>query len=67
MLYKCSIYVCFLVIDEQFLLWRVAEAAMDIYAMTAVISRASAALQTGVPSSEHEKIICQTFVEQVGN
>jgi len=56
---------CFVFLDEQFLLWRVAEAAIDIYAMTAVISRASAALTSGLSSCEHEKLICQTFTEQV--
>ena len=38
---------------------------MDIYSMSAVISRASAALDAGISSAEHEKIICQTYVEQV--
>jgi len=52
------------IVDEQFLLWRVAEAGMDIYAMSAVLSRASASLTNGTPSAEHEKIICQTFIEQ---
>ncbi|XP_067947955.1 very long-chain specific acyl-CoA dehydrogenase, mitochondrial-like [Watersipora subatra] len=52
------------IVDEQFLLWRVAEAAMDIYSMTAVIARASASLSSGLPSSEHEKIICETYIEQ---
>ncbi|KAF6035974.1 ACADVL [Bugula neritina] len=55
---------CFCFLDEQFLLWRIAEAAMDIYSMSAVISRCSAALTSGLPSSEHEKVICQTYVEK---
>ncbi|XP_043348425.1 very long-chain specific acyl-CoA dehydrogenase, mitochondrial-like isoform X2 [Dermochelys coriacea] len=49
------------VIDEQFHLKRVADAAIDIYAMAVVISRASRSLSLGQPTAEHEKLLCQTW------
>uniref|UniRef100_A0A452I8K4 Very long-chain specific acyl-CoA dehydrogenase, mitochondrial n=1 Tax=Gopherus agassizii TaxID=38772 RepID=A0A452I8K4_9SAUR len=49
------------VIDQQFHLKRVADAAIDIYAMAVVISRASRSLSLGQPTAEHEKLLCQTW------
>ncbi|XP_077682880.1 very long-chain specific acyl-CoA dehydrogenase, mitochondrial-like isoform X2 [Eretmochelys imbricata] len=49
------------VIDEQFHLKRVADAAIDIYGMAVVISRASRSLSLGQPTAEHEKLLCQTW------
>jgi len=43
------------IINEQFLLNRMAEAAIDIYGMVAVLSRASRALAEGHESAKHEK------------
>uniref|UniRef100_A0A8C0GCD5 Acyl-CoA dehydrogenase n=1 Tax=Chelonoidis abingdonii TaxID=106734 RepID=A0A8C0GCD5_CHEAB len=47
--------------DQQFHLKRVADAAIDIYAMAVVISRASRSLSLGQPTAEHEKLLCQTW------
>ncbi|XP_073215072.1 very long-chain specific acyl-CoA dehydrogenase, mitochondrial isoform X4 [Lepidochelys kempii] len=47
--------------DEQFHLKRVADAAIDIYGMAVVISRASRSLSLGQPTAEHEKLLCQTW------
>uniref|UniRef100_A0A674I6X9 Acyl-CoA dehydrogenase/oxidase C-terminal domain-containing protein n=1 Tax=Terrapene triunguis TaxID=2587831 RepID=A0A674I6X9_9SAUR len=47
--------------NEQFHLKRVADAAIDIYAMAVVISRASRSLSLGRPTAEHEKLLCQTW------
>ncbi|XP_051874458.1 very long-chain specific acyl-CoA dehydrogenase, mitochondrial-like isoform X2 [Pristis pectinata] len=49
------------IIDEQFLLKKIADAAIDIYAMTVVISRASQALSKGHPTAQHEKVLCETW------
>ncbi|XP_078265994.1 very long-chain specific acyl-CoA dehydrogenase, mitochondrial-like [Rhinoraja longicauda] len=49
------------VIDQQFLLKKIADAAIDIYAMTVVISRASRALSKGHPTAQHEKVLCETW------
>ncbi|GCB68339.1 hypothetical protein scyTo_0000865 [Scyliorhinus torazame] len=60
------------IINHQFLLKKVADAAIDIYAMAVVISRASRALNKGFPSAQHEKVLCETwcleaFVRVSGN
>ncbi|XP_067398936.1 very long-chain specific acyl-CoA dehydrogenase, mitochondrial isoform X2 [Emydura macquarii macquarii] len=52
------------VIDEQFHLKRVADAAIDIYAMAVVISRASRSLSLGQPTAEHEKLLCHTWSQE---
>uniref|UniRef100_A0A669DJ32 Very long-chain specific acyl-CoA dehydrogenase, mitochondrial n=1 Tax=Oreochromis niloticus TaxID=8128 RepID=A0A669DJ32_ORENI len=49
------------IIDEQFILKRVADCAIDIYAMVAVLSRASRALSEGHISAQHEKLLCETW------
>lgn len=52
------------VVDQQFLLWRVAEAAIDIYGMVATLSRTSRSLNEGVPSGEYESTICNLFCNE---
>ncbi|KAM7377273.1 hypothetical protein PAMA_013867 [Pampus argenteus] len=49
------------IIDEQFLLKRVADCAIDLYAMIVVLSRASRSLSQGHVSAQHEKILCETW------
>ncbi|KAJ8416633.1 hypothetical protein AAFF_G00325110 [Aldrovandia affinis] len=49
------------IIDEQFVLKRVADSAIDLYAMVAVLSRASRSLSQGLPSAQHEKMLCETW------
>uniref|UniRef100_A0A665WSF6 Very long-chain specific acyl-CoA dehydrogenase, mitochondrial n=1 Tax=Echeneis naucrates TaxID=173247 RepID=A0A665WSF6_ECHNA len=49
------------IIDEQFVLKRVADCAIDIYAMVVVLSRASRSLTQGLASAHHEKILCETW------
>ncbi|XP_071503962.1 very long-chain specific acyl-CoA dehydrogenase, mitochondrial-like [Diadema antillarum] len=55
------------IIDKQFLQWRLADAAIDIYAMVATLSRASRSLSEGVPSAEHEKHLCQLFCSEASD
>uniref|UniRef100_A0A3B1K3X2 Very long-chain specific acyl-CoA dehydrogenase, mitochondrial n=1 Tax=Astyanax mexicanus TaxID=7994 RepID=A0A3B1K3X2_ASTMX len=52
-------YVCFA--DEQFVLHRVADCAIDLYAMVVVLSRASRSLSQGHSSAQHEKMLCETW------
>ncbi|KAM8897693.1 very long-chain specific acyl-CoA dehydrogenase, mitochondrial [Spinachia spinachia] len=49
------------IIDEQFVLSRVADCAIDLYAMVVVLSRASRALSQGSASAQHEKMLCDTW------
>ncbi|XP_072543646.1 very long-chain specific acyl-CoA dehydrogenase, mitochondrial [Salminus brasiliensis] len=49
------------IIDEQFVLQRVADCAIDLYAMVVVLSRASRSLSQGHSSAQHEKMLCETW------
>ncbi|XP_061816077.1 very long-chain specific acyl-CoA dehydrogenase, mitochondrial [Nerophis lumbriciformis] len=49
------------IIDEQFVLQRVADCAIDIYTMVVVLARASRSLSQGLPSAQHEKVLCETW------
>ncbi|XP_012690321.2 very long-chain specific acyl-CoA dehydrogenase, mitochondrial-like [Clupea harengus] len=49
------------IINEQFVLKRVADSAIDLYSMVVVLSRASRALSQQAPSAQHEKILCETW------
>uniref|UniRef100_A0A8C3AK46 Very long-chain specific acyl-CoA dehydrogenase, mitochondrial n=1 Tax=Cyclopterus lumpus TaxID=8103 RepID=A0A8C3AK46_CYCLU len=57
----CSLNVTHFVADEQFILKRVADGAIDLYAMVVVLSRASRSLSRGSPSAQHEKMLCETW------
>ncbi|XP_065295951.1 very long-chain specific acyl-CoA dehydrogenase, mitochondrial-like isoform X2 [Dermacentor albipictus] len=52
------------IIDEQFLLMRLAYSAIDVYAMVAVLSRASLALEKSLPSAEHEALLAQLICSE---
>ncbi|XP_051925085.1 very long-chain specific acyl-CoA dehydrogenase, mitochondrial [Hippocampus zosterae] len=49
------------IIDEQFVLMRVADCAIDIYTMIVVLSRASRSLSQSDPTAQHEKVLCETW------
>ena len=51
--------------DEQFILKRVADAAIDIYAMTVSISRASRSAQDKKSTAEYEAKLVNTFCHEV--
>jgi very long chain acyl-CoA dehydrogenase len=53
------------IIDEQFLLWRVADAAIDIYGMVGAISRASRSLDANSPSAVMEEHLTKLFCNEV--
>ncbi|XP_061447316.1 very long-chain specific acyl-CoA dehydrogenase, mitochondrial [Rhineura floridana] len=49
------------IIDEQFVLKRIADSAIDLYAMVVVLSRASRSLERGDATAQHEKMLCDTW------
>lgn len=55
----------FFISDEQFLLKRVADSAIDIYGMVSVLSRASRSLKEGHSSADHEATITKVFCNEV--
>uniref|UniRef100_A0A665WS81 Very long-chain specific acyl-CoA dehydrogenase, mitochondrial n=1 Tax=Echeneis naucrates TaxID=173247 RepID=A0A665WS81_ECHNA len=61
LLFKGLLHEHCCVSDEQFVLKRVADCAIDIYAMVVVLSRASRSLTQGLASAHHEKILCETW------
>lgn len=55
------------IVDEQFLLTRLADAAIDIYAMANVLSRASRAVNANLPSAEHEVLMAKAWCIEANN
>lgn len=53
------------IVNEQFILNRLASCAMDIYGSACVTSRASRALNLGLPTANHEKLMAESFVFEV--
>ena len=51
--------------DEQFKLNRLANAAIDIYCMVSVLSRASRSMKRGQPSAEYEATVASVFCDEV--
>ncbi len=55
------------ILDEQFLLNRVASAAIDIYSNVVVLSRATRALNMNIPSASHEEMIARVWCNEVSS
>nr|XP_056719496.1 very long-chain specific acyl-CoA dehydrogenase, mitochondrial [Euleptes europaea] len=55
------------IIDEQFVLKRIADSAIDLYAMVVVLSRASRSLEQGHPTAQHEKVLCDTWCAEAAD
>ena len=53
------------IINEQFVLQRLADSAIDLYAMVVVLSRASRSLSEGHPTAQHEKMLCDSWCIEV--
>jgi alkylation response protein AidB-like acyl-CoA dehydrogenase len=51
------------IIDEQMILERLADVAIDLYAMVAVVARATRALEQGRPAAAHEALLASVFCE----
>uniref|UniRef100_A0A1B0DB09 Very long-chain specific acyl-CoA dehydrogenase, mitochondrial n=1 Tax=Phlebotomus papatasi TaxID=29031 RepID=A0A1B0DB09_PHLPP len=49
------------IVEEQFLLNRLADAAIDIYAMSVILSRASRALSQELPTADHELLMAESW------
>ncbi|KAM4689969.1 very long-chain specific acyl-CoA dehydrogenase, mitochondrial, partial [Rhinophrynus dorsalis] len=52
------------IVDEQYVLQRVADCAIDLYAMIVVLSRASRSLSQELPTALHEKILCDIWCSE---
>ncbi|XP_071441841.1 very long-chain specific acyl-CoA dehydrogenase, mitochondrial [Hetaerina americana] len=52
------------VVEEQFLLNRLAAAAIDTYAMVVVLSRATKSLTENIPSAHHEQLIASVWCNE---
>jgi very long chain acyl-CoA dehydrogenase len=53
------------VVEEQFVLNRLASAAIDTYTMIVVLSRATQALQSGLPSAHHQELMTKVWCDEV--
>ena len=49
------------IVNEQFLLNRLADAAIDIYGMTVTLSRSTRSLKLNLPSAEQERLLTQAW------
>ncbi|CAH1405241.1 unnamed protein product [Nezara viridula] len=52
------------IVEEQFLLNRVANAAIDIYTMSVALSRATRSIQKNLPSAEHEALMTKVWCSE---
>lgn len=55
------------IVHEQFLLNRLADSAIDIYAMACVLSRASRSLKLSLPTADHEKLMTETWCTEAND
>lgn len=52
------------IVDEQLILKRVADVLINLYAMTAVLSRASRSISIGLRNHDHEVLLTNTFCSE---
>ncbi|XP_003707587.1 acyl-CoA dehydrogenase very long chain isoform X1 [Megachile rotundata] len=55
------------IVDEQFILNRIAQAAFDTYTMAAVLSRATTSANKNLSSTEHELLMAKTWCAEASN
>ncbi|KFB39253.1 hypothetical protein ZHAS_00006602 [Anopheles sinensis] len=55
------------IVDEQFLLNRLADAAIDTYSMAVVLSRASRSVKKDLPSAEHEVLMTKAWCHEASD
>ncbi|KAL7300773.1 hypothetical protein TKK_0006750 [Trichogramma kaykai] len=55
------------IVDEQFILNRIAQAAIDTYTMSVVLSKASASAKNNVPSAKHEIMLAQVWCSEASS
>lgn len=55
------------IVEEQFMLNRLADAAIDTYSMAVVLSRASRSVRKDLPSAEHELLMAQAWCHEAAD
>ncbi|KAF7995936.1 hypothetical protein HCN44_007043 [Aphidius gifuensis] len=55
------------IVEKQFILNRLAQAAIDTYTSVVVLSRASRAANLNLPTAEHEILIAQTWCQEASS
>uniref|UniRef100_A0A2M4A4K7 Very long-chain specific acyl-CoA dehydrogenase, mitochondrial n=1 Tax=Anopheles triannulatus TaxID=58253 RepID=A0A2M4A4K7_9DIPT len=55
------------IVDEQFLLNRLADAAIDTYAMAVVLSRATRTVNKNLPSADHEVLMTKAWCHEASD
>lgn len=55
------------IVEEQFVLNRLAQAAIDTYTMSVVLSRASLSASKNIPSAEHEIMMTQVWCSEAAS
>lgn len=55
------------IIHEQFLLNRLAQCAIDIYAVNCMLSRCTQSLNAGLASARHEELMLKTFANEASD
>lgn len=55
------------IVEEQFMLNRLGDAAIDVYAMAVVLSRASRSVHKDLPSAEHEVLMAQAWCHEAAD
>merc|ERR1712080_302749 len=55
------------IIHEQFLLKRIADATIDIYAMACILSRCTKSLAEGLASAHHEEMMTKVFCSEASS
>lgn len=53
------------IVEEQLVLKRVANILINLYGMTAVLSRASRSIRTGLRNHDHEVSVAQPYVGNI--
>lgn len=53
------------IVNEQFILNRLANSAIDIYTSAVVLSRASNSLEKGLSTANHEKLMAEAWIFEV--
>ncbi|KAL0116630.1 hypothetical protein PUN28_009934 [Cardiocondyla obscurior] len=55
------------IVDEQFILNRITQAAFDTYTMAVILSRTTMSLNKNLPSAEHELLITRTWCAEASS
>ena len=53
------------IVQEQFILTRLADANIDVYSMGAVLARATKAINENLSTADHELLLATAFIEEV--